>query len=339
MFERARIKLTAWYLAIIMAISLLFSFTIYSSINQEFHRFEKVQIRIQEDIAEGKVFSPQNTHFIRFGRPDPEFIEKSRNRLILILALINVLILGLSGIAGYFLAGRTLRPIKKMVDEQKRFITDASHEFRTPLTSLRSEIEVGLRNKKLSIADAQKLLESNLEEVISLQHLSDNLLDLAQNGKLINAQSMSDVSLLKLVNATVKKVSVFAKKKDIKINHKVKDVRFKGVEDRLIEVFVIILDNAIKYSNKKSEIEISSQIVDKHVEVLIKDSGMGIDSKDLPYIFDRFYRADQSRSSISGFGLGLSIAQKIVKAHGGLISVQSEINKGSVFKLSFRLDQ
>src|SRR5690349_4348223 len=144
MFENARLKLTAWYLVIIMAISLMFSCVIYTSINTEFQRFERIQLRIHEDIQEGFPIPPP-----RFGRPDPEMIEESRKRVVLILAVINVSILFLSGIAGYFLAGRTLKPIKKMVEEQRRFVTDASHELRTPLTALRSEIEVGLRNKQL----------------------------------------------------------------------------------------------------------------------------------------------------------------------------------------------
>jgi len=153
MFQRARLKLTAWYLVIIMTISLMFSLVIYQSINIEFQRFERVQLKIQEDMQEGLPFPHSRDHFIYFGKPDPTVIADARKRLIILLSFINFSILVLSGVAGYFLAGRTLRPIKKMVDEQKRFITDASHELRTPLTSLRSEIEVNLRNKNLSLLE------------------------------------------------------------------------------------------------------------------------------------------------------------------------------------------
>src|SRR5882724_1251229 len=128
MFESARLKLTAWYLVIIMAVSFLFSFTIYSSVNFEFQRFQRMEIKFQKDIAKEKIsFPPPQNRFYRIGHPDPKMIENSRRRLILSLALINFGILIGSGAAGYFLAGRTLRLIKKMVDEQKRFITDASH--------------------------------------------------------------------------------------------------------------------------------------------------------------------------------------------------------------------
>src|SRR6476646_7086179 len=100
MFERARLTLTAWYLVIIMTISLLFSFVIYSSITQEFHRFERIQVKIQEDIAEGEIpaFPPRDRLF-RIARPDHEIIEESRKRLLFTLAFINLIILGLSGAA------------------------------------------------------------------------------------------------------------------------------------------------------------------------------------------------------------------------------------------------
>jgi len=341
MFENARLKLTAWYLVIIMTISVLFSFTIYSSINSELTRFERMQIKLQEDIREGETLPlpPAGGRFIHIGRPDPKFIQASRNRLIMELGIINLSILFLSGAAGYFLAGRTLRPIKKMVDEQKRFITDASHELRTPITALRSEIEVALRNKSLSLPDAKKLLVSNLEEVVSLQSLSDNLLELAQNGKLIDPKEMKEVSLLTVVKAAIKKVQPLAGKKKISITNLVKERKMQGISQQLTEVFVILLDNAIKYSPEKSTITIVSKGKDKNVTVSVIDEGIGIDPQDLPHIFERFYRASKSRDKryIAGYGLGLSIAKKIVEAHHGTILVESKIDKGTTFKLVFRM--
>lgn len=332
MFERARLTLTAWYLVIIMTISLLFSFVIYSSITQEFHRFERIQVKIQEDIAEGEIpaFPPRDRLF-RIARPDPEIIEESRKRVLFTLAFINLIILGLSGAAGYFLAGRTLRPIKKMVDEQKRFITDASHELRTPLTSLRSEIEVGLRNKKLTISDAQKLLKSNLEEVISLQGLSDNLLELAQNGRLIDPKNFEEVLLEDIIEKAQKKVEPLAKRKHIVFSHTIKRIIVFGIADRITELFIILLDNAVKYSPQNSSVIITAKKKKNKIVISVSDQGAGIAKEDLPYIFDRFYRADKSRSTTSGYGLGLSIAKKIVEAHGGTIGVKNNSKKGTTF--------
>src|SRR3989304_6174610 len=133
MFKSARLKLTAWYLAIIMLISVLFSLVIYQGATLELRRMERIQHFRQES----------SESFRRFSMPAfvlaPEVVEETKQRIRLALVTINLMILAASGAVGYFLAGRTLKPIQEMVDEQNRFITDASHELRTPLTSLRSE--------------------------------------------------------------------------------------------------------------------------------------------------------------------------------------------------------
>ena len=172
MFRSARFTLTAWYLIIMMIVSGLFSGIIYQGINQELTRLELVQLHRQERLEEvfGDVRIPQL-------ESAQDAIQDSRKRLIITLLFINGGILLLAGAAGYFLAGQTLQPIQEMVLEQRRFISDASHEMRTPLTALRSEIEVGLLDKKMSLNGAKKLLKSNLEEVIHLQKLSNSLLD------------------------------------------------------------------------------------------------------------------------------------------------------------------
>ncbi len=309
-----------------MIISLLFSVVIYSIVNSEFIRFERMQIRIQQEIENG--IQP---HAPRFVQIDPDAISEAREHLITRLALINLAIFIFSGAAGYFLAGRTLRPIKNSMEEQKRFISDSSHELRTPLTSLRSEIEVGLLDKNLTLIKSKKILESNLEEVISLQTLSDNLLELAQNGKTISKDA-DNISLENIIQNAIKKLEPIAKAKEIKIDNTVNKTKVKGIEDRLQELFVILIDNAIKYSPKKSIIDIKSKQSGNKIEILVIDHGRGISEKDLPHIFDRFYRSDESRSE-SGYGLGLSIAKKIAQSHNGEIEATSTLGKGTQFKV------
>ena len=332
MFESARIKLTLWYLLIIMSVSLLFSISIYSRINADLSRFEQMQTRYQRDVDQGIIreFPNSNSASPRLNVGE---IQEARARLILTLGIINLLILGFAGTAGYFLAGRTLRPISEMVEEQNRFISDSSHELRTPLTSLRSEIEVGLRNKTLSLPNARKILASNLEEVVALQVLSDDLLELSQNGNLVNKNFMKKVSISEITKIAVKKVDSLAKNKSIIIENKVKNGTILGVQDRLTEVIVILLDNAVKYSPRLSMVEISSKISEGKVLVSVIDHGRGIDEKDLPHIFDRFYRADKSRTE-SGYGLGLSIARKIVESHGGAIKGTSIPGRETVFTIT-----
>lgn len=330
MFEKARLQLTAWYLLIIMAISLFFSAVIYERVNVEYTHLENMKAVIGQQVGG----MPLRQKFI-LQQVDPNLIQNARLRLIWTLGVINLTILGLAGIAGYFLAGRTLRPIKRMIDEQKRFTADASHELRTPLTALRSEIEVGLRNKTLNTHQAKKLLTSNLEEVIQLQTLSDNLLLLAQTGK-INPKAREKISLSECLDAAIKKLNGSIRKKNITINKQVDAVTIVGVKDQICELFVILLDNAVKYSQGKNEITVIVKQERDSAVLKVIDTGVGIHEDDLPHIFDRFYRASKSRSrgSTPGYGLGLSIAKHIVVMHNGTIAATSKVGKGTTFTIT-----
>lgn len=333
MFEKTRLQLTAWYLAIIMIVSFLFSLFIYAGVEQEFQRFEHVQQHLRERQAQLMPSPLDGNVVFRREELDPSLVPNARLRFISILGFINLAILGFSGAAGYFLAGRTLRPIKEMVDEQNRFITDSSHELRTPLTSLRSEIEVNLRNKKLSLSDAKKLLESNLEEVLSLQTLSDSLLELSQKGKPGNKSLYTSFKIAECISYAQKKLQGLLKKKGIDIQATGENTEVFGQKDRICELFVILLDNAIKYSPPKTTIMITAKKSQDSVSLSVADKGMGIEKEDIAHIFDRFYRASKSRSKkeASGYGLGLSIAKNIVTDHNGSISVASILDKGTTF--------
>lgn len=317
MFKRARIKLTAWYLAIIMVISLSFSGVIYVGVNRELTRIEDFQrVRIQRIIG---------------GNPPPFEIEapqadvnawaEARNRIILTLGFINVAILIISGAAGYFLAGRTLEPIAEMVDKQKEFVSDASHELRTPLTSLRTEMEVALRDKKMNLAGAKGIIKSNLEDVTRMQKLSNYLLELNRYEKGAHLD-FTEVDLSRIVEEAI---TSFKFRFDLNLRKSV----VNGNGDSLIELVTILLDNAIKYSPKGGKINVKVQ----DGEIAVQDQGVGIPKEDLPHIFDRFYRSDKSRGT-DGYGLGLSIAKSIVELHGGTIKVESKVGKGSTFRVT-----
>jgi two-component system, OmpR family, sensor histidine kinase CiaH len=329
MFQEARIKLTSWYLLIIMLISIIFSLVIYSGINGELGRFERLQelrVRREQQLMIPAPLPPE-IHGL-----DRQSIAAARTRLTLTLIFINVGIFVIAGLSGYFLAGRTLEPIKEMMDEQNRFVTDASHELRTPLTSLKTSIEVNLRNKNITLEDAKKLIESNLEDVENLRVLSDGLIRLAQYQKPSGNMTFERISIKNVVDVAIDRVKTIATKNKIKINEKIEKIEIEGDRKSFTELLVILLDNAIKYSRKNSEVSIIANKDDKII-ISVSDKGIGIDEKDLPYIFDRFYRAEKSRSKkeVLGYGLGLSIAKKIVEMHGGVIDVKSEKNKGTTF--------
>lgn len=333
MFKKARIKLTAWYLLIIMTISVVFSLIIYSMVNSEFVRFEHMQKRRMLFEKEGLSIPRGMQNF----QIETEEIENARFRFLTALGLINISIFVVAGGAGFFLAGKTLKPIKEMMDEQNRFVSDSSHEFRTPLTTLRTEIEVALRSKKLKADETKKILKSNLEEVINMQILTSNLLELAQNGSSIKNSQKEKVLVHLIVQNAIKRVGPSTKTKQIKIASRIPGGKvIMGVPDRLTEVFVILLDNAIKYSPQKGNIEIESKKTDGKVKILVTDHGKGISEKDMPHIFERFYRSDESRSE-NGYGLGLSIAKKIIESHNGSISVKSNPGKETVFVVTLPL--
>jgi signal transduction histidine kinase len=310
-----------------MVISFLFSLVIYLNVHNELERFRVLQKQRFIRLRPLQIQADLDPAF------NPFIVDESENRLKLTLFIINVSILGLSGIAAYFLAGKTLKPIQKMVENQNRFVTDASHELRTPLTSIRTEIEVNLRDKQLTLKESKKLLQSNLEEVMHLQALTDYLMELTPAGD--NTHLKEVISLSEIMNKSINSISILAAKKHITIINTSNNLYVLGLRQNLVELFIILLDNAIKYSESNTTITIRSKKTRTYALIDIKDEGVGISKNDIAHIFDRFYRSDKSRSKevIKGYGLGLSIAQKIVEEHRGKIEVTSTMNKGSTFTI------
>jgi signal transduction histidine kinase len=322
-----------------MAISISFSAFIYFGSTREYDRLLRIeQYRIQHPTPPGVIIQRPFGEIDPFSPPpsshvDNELIEWARIRVLEALFGINVVILFLSALSGYFLAGRTLRPIKNMLDEQNRFITDASNELNTPLTSLKTSIEVNLRDKNFNTGKAKEVLESNLEDVNNLQFLSAELIKLTQYQEQNNKLQFEKIYLSDVIQEAVEKVKAQAKKKNISISSDTAKIYLTGEKRSLTELFIILLDNAIKYSSNKTIVKVMAKKIDSKVQVVVKDNGMGIEKKDLPYIFDRFYRADKSRTKqkTKGYGLGLSIAKRITILHNGNITVESETGKGSSF--------
>lgn len=330
MFNRTRLKLTAWYLLILMVISITFSLVIYRGIANEIDRYaENQRARIEREFSNAAFFpQPPTIHFV-----DLDLIEESKHHLAVILLFINSGIFFIVGTLSYFLAGKTLEPIHEMIEEQNRFISDASHELRTPLTALKSSLEVDLRDKNLTLETAKKTMEASIEDVNNLQYLSDSLLQLSQYEKPVLHVKFEKVSLKQVIAEAVKKVSVLAKNKNITIKSSSisANINVNANKYALIDLFVTLLDNAIKYSDTKTVVAVSVKKSDKSVLISVKDQGIGIAKKDLSQIFNRFYRSDAARSKgeVSGYGLGLSIAKKIVDQHKGTIAIESQLKKGT----------
>jgi len=335
MFQSATIKLTAWYLALIMGISLAFSVVLYNSSAETLiaaYNHQRATLRQQLYTTYG--LSPSANDLDR-ARDDE--ISEGQQRLLANLTLANLGVLVVGGAASFYMARRTLRPLEETLEAQARFTADASHELRTPLTAMQTEIEVSLRDKNLSTAEARELLESNLEEVMKLQNLSNALLTLANQDKEgFEAKPLATKSVL---HEAVSRVAKVAEQKHITIDNQAHTLRVLGNKENLAQLFAILLDNAIKYSPEGSTITLSSATKGGSALISVADQGHGIKSEDLPHIFDRLYRADQSRTKqkINGYGLGLSIAKKIVELHRGAIDVSTKVDHGSTFTVRIPL--
>ena len=331
MFKSALLKLTALYLLIIMVISLFFSAIIYQLAARELGRGFRNQAAIFDD-------APPNlpsTFKYRLENKRAESLEEATSNLFTALFFTNAAILILGGGLSYVLARRSLNPIEDAHRSLERFTADASHELRTPITAMRSEIEVALMQPKLSASEAKAVLKSNLEEIDSLTNLTDGLLSLAQLGEI--SVNIKKQPLQPVINTAVKKTSASAKRKNISIKVDYSKDNIKALIDKNLftEVLVTIIDNAVKYSHKNSSIEISIS-AQKHLAVVnVADHGIGIAQKDLDHVFDRFYRSDTARSKqgSAGHGLGLSIANHLIQQQNGTIKVSSKIGQGSVFSI------
>lgn len=331
MFESATVRLTAWYVVILMSISIAFSGAIYISaanaVDARLHRFNGPQYWVPQPLQQREDFKNYND----------AAAESIRQQIISDLIRVNLFVLLVGGGLSYLLARRTLRPIEEALEAQSRFTADASHELRTPLTAMKTEIEVALRDKTLNAKQAKTLLESNLEEIEKLQLLSNGLLKLAQKGS--DNSLFVTVSVGEVIKLAVDRLDKVINQTETKIKISIADQQLQGDKDSLIELFVVLIDNAIKYSPDNKEVSINAKSIGGRVEIDVIDKGRGIKASELPHIFDRFYRADDSRSKekIDGYGLGLSIAKQIVDMHNGSIEASSTPTKGTRFRLKFPL--
>lgn len=326
MFHSAALKLTAWYLAIIMVISLIFSFSLYHVSGDDLGRNVNRQIGYFNNFL-----GPDESQ--TYGVLRQRQLNEDLRHLKSSLVIFNLLVLIGGGAASYWLARRSLEPIEAALEAQTRFASDASHELRTPLTAIQTENEVALRNKNLTKYQAVGLLKSNLEEVAKLSALSEGLLRLANgNGSISDPKS---VSLKEVAAGSIDRYQKAADAKRITLANKLTGLQALGDKESLVELLSIFIDNAIKYSDKGTAINLTGSRHGKYVSVSVKDQGQGIKQTDLPRIFDRFYQTDVSRNKqqAGGYGLGLAIAKKITEAHHGHIEVKSVVGGGTVFSV------
>ena len=226
---------------------------------------------------------------------------------------------------------QTLERLEALFTSQQRLLADVSHELRTPLTVIKGNVDLMRRMKSLD----EESLTSIDQEAGRLTRLVGGLLLLAQaeSGKL--ALHMKRVELDLLVTEVFQEMTILAGNKvHIRLNE-IDQAYVNGDRDRLKQVFINLVANAVQYTPSGGEVFLSLERIGEQARIICRDTGPGIPSEDLPHIFERFYRAEKSRTrrETTGFGLGLSIANWIVERHGGRIEVNSQEGKGTTFAI------
>jgi len=237
-----------------------------------------------------------------------------------------------------FLAKWALRPVEKAWEQQQQFVADASHELRTPLTVILANAGIVLSHRDSTVQDQSKWIEYIQTEATRMNTLVDNLLFLARTDDAKNKIIPMRINLSDAVYGELLPFEsvIYEQEKEMETQI-APDLYVNGDENKLKQLVAILLDNAIKYSDERGKISVSlKESPERKVVLSVANTGTPIPADQIDSIFDRFYRADESRSrEQGGYGLGLSIAQSIALMHNAKISVQSAKDSGTVFSVIF----
>lgn len=242
----------------------------------------------------------------------------------------TIILLGIS----FIFTGQALKPVRETWMRQKEFIADASHELRTPLTVIQTNLDVVLSDDEGTIEENEMWLDNAYSETRVMAKLIDQLLILAKADANEGKLDISEFSLSEIVENVCQNMEIIAKNKglDFQLNLE-EDIIIKADYDKIRRLVVILVDNAVKYT-ENGNVTVNL-FIDKNKRKVftVEDTGIGIAKKDLNRIFDRFYRADKARHREGGTGLGLSIAKWIADIHRYSLTVESTVNVGSKFVL------
>ncbi|WP_027093185.1 sensor histidine kinase [Cohnella thermotolerans] len=259
--------------------------------------------------------------------------------LVYTFSAVGIVMLGLIYLTSRYFANRSIAPVKEAFDKQKRFIADASHELKTPLAVINTNADVLLANGEDTIREQSKWLHHIKSETERMKTLTNDLLYLTE---MVDARTRIirvPFDLSEAVESVILTMEAVIYEKDLVLDYDIEPgLIATGNSEQLKQVVMILLDNAVKYTNPKGSINLSLKKKQSHISLSATNTGEGIPPEHLDKIFDRFYRVDPSRSrKRGGYGLGLAIAKSIVEQHRGRIYAKSVPNETTTFYVQLPL--
>jgi len=249
---------------------------------------------------------------------------------------ITIITLGLVLIGSFLLSKIAMKPIQTSWQRQLDFTADASHELRTPLAVMQTNLELVMDNPDETVGSQIKWLNNIHVETIRMTRLVEDLLTLSRDDAGAKTLEYSYFLLNSVAVDTATLFETVANQKDIVIQVIAdEEIQFWGDCSRIKQLLNILVDNAVKYMDKPGSILITLSKKDKTIQIAVSDMGKGIAPEHLTKVFNRFYRAENEKQTVDGFGLGLSIAEWIVREHGGSIHAESIVGEGTRFITHF----
>lgn len=257
-------------------------------------------------------------------------------RLVGTYVVVGLLALLLVLICSFFLAERALVPIRKSWEKQKNFIADASHELRSPLTVIRTNLELVMGNGNETVESQRKWLDSVKDESIRMSNMVNDMLLLARADANQEVMEKTSFELSEVLKSAFDSLETVAASKNLRYEVDLgADGIFLGDERHIKQLVTILLDNAMKYTEDGGNVKLLLEAEHEHYTITVADSGIGIPEEHISRVFERFYRVDKARSrNEDGTGLGLAIADWIVKEHKGTIKIVSVVGEGTRFIVS-----
>lgn len=253
--------------------------------------------------------------------------------LVYTFSVVGLIMLIVIYFTSRFFANRSIAPVKEAFNKQKQFIADASHELKTPLAVINTNADVLLSNSEDTIHNQSKWLHRIKSETDRMKTLTNDLLYLTEMDDSRATMIFTNFNMSESVESVILTMEAVMFEKNISLNYEIEpNLTLHGNSEQIKQVVMILLDNAIKYTNAKGSISLTFK--KRHNDIMLKvtNTGEGISPEHLERIFDRFYRADPSRSrKHGGYGLGLAIAKSIVEQHKGKIHAKSVVNETTSF--------